>query len=231
MSSSDCNRLLESLPLAEKMHLLSRMDRVVLPASTRLYEPQRQPAHAHFMTQGLASIVTFLQDGSSVEVAMVGSEGVVEAAHLLGDSFIPTAGLIQVQGRALRIGFAELKEAFAESPALRSKVLEFVQLQSSIMSQAAACNRRHRMEQRLAKWLLMMHDRVGEPRFTLFLEFMAEMIGTENQAASRAAAYLQKQGLLLYSGGEVQIIDRERLEKAACECYPLLQNLWLNLYA
>lgn len=231
MNSVQTNRLLESLLSAERSGLLSSMEQVVLPPSTRLYDPQKQPMYAHFLTDGIASIVTFMMDGSSVEVGMVGSEGLVEAAHLLGDGSIPTTGFMQVHGGALRMDFLELKRAFVRSPVLRARILEFVQMQGSIMSQGAACNRRHRLEARLAKWLLMIQDRVGKPRFSLILEFMAELIGAENLAASRAAAYLHKQGVITYDRGEVHIINREQLKATACECYSIVENLMANLYA
>ena len=207
------------------------MDRLVLPASTRLYNAQQVPQYAHFLTGGIASTVTFMLDGSSVDVAMVGSEGLVESAHLLGDGPIPTTGFIEVEASGLRIAFSELRKVFAASPALRTRVLQFTQLQGSLLSHSAACNRLHPVESRLAKWLLMVQDRLGTSSFTLIVEFMAEMIGADIQAATRAAAHLEKEEAIVYTQETVRIVDRKWLEGMACACNPLMKTLTLNLYA
>jgi CRP-like cAMP-binding protein len=206
------------------------MTEVDLPLTTELYNPGEVPRYGHFMTDGVASIVAFMEDGSGVEVGLIGCEGLVEALHLLGPSNIPTSGFIQVQGRALRLPYAELSKEFQKSESLRAAVLRFIQAQGLIGSQIAACNRLHEVEARLARWLLMVQDRLGRDSFYLTQEFLAEMIGARRTTVTLAAGSLQRASLIEYKRGNIRILDREGLIKTACECYPIVRDLITNLY-
>jgi CRP-like cAMP-binding protein len=224
------NRLLDSLPADYRRSLLSRMEQVALPIPTTLYRPNTLPKYAHFMTSGVTSIVTFMEDGNGVEVGLVGCEGLVEGFHLLGAAAVPTTGFVQVEGTALRLPFAELQHEFLVSEALRSRVLQFVQAQGLILGQIAACNRLHEVEERLARWLLMVQDRLGQNKFYLTQEFLAEMMGARRTTVTLAAGSLQRSGMIEYRRGHIHILDRESLESAACECYPLVRDLIPKLY-
>ncbi len=201
------------------------MEQIELPSGTILYRTGEQPEFAHFMTSGIASVVTFMANGSGVEVGLIGKEGLVEAVNLLGPASPPTTAFIQVEGTALRMRFAELRKKFLVPGPLQSRILEFVQRNGFILSQLAACNGKHEIEERLSRWLLMVQDRVESDQFYLTQEFLAEMLGIRRTSVSATAASLQKSGLIQYRRGNIRIVDRARLQAAACECYPIVQNL------
>ena len=201
------------------------MEQIELPSGTILYRTGEQPEFAHFMTSGIASVVTFMANGSGVEVGLIGKEGLVEAVNLLGPASPPTTAFIQVEGTALRMRFAELRKKFLVPGPLQSRILEFVQRNGFILSQLAACNGKHEIEERLSRWLLMVQDRVESDQFYLTQEFLAEMLAIRRTSVSATAASLQKSGLIQYRRGNIRIVDRARLQAAACECYPIVQNL------
>jgi CRP-like cAMP-binding protein len=206
---------------------------VSLPAGTRLYEPEMIPDFAHFMTSGMTSMVAFMSNGTGAEVGIVGSEGIVEGFHVLSPSSVQTVqtrGFVQVGGTALRMRFAELRREFLTAEPLRSLVLGFVQSQASLVAQLAACNRLHEVEERLARWLLMVQDRIGEDVIPLTQEFLAQMLGTRRSSVTMAASSLQRGGLIEYHRGVVRVLNRELLEEAACECYPITRKLFTSLY-
>jgi CRP-like cAMP-binding protein len=219
------NLLLNSIPAGERKALVACMEQIELPSGTILYRTGEQPEFAHFMTSGIASVVTFMANGSGVEVGLIGKEGLVEAFNLLGPASPPTTAFIQVEGTALRMRFAELRKKFQTSGPLQSRILEFVQRNGFILSQLAACNGKHEIEERLSRWLLMVQDRVESDQFYLTQEFLAEMLGIRRTSVSATAASLQKSGLIKYRRGNIRIVDRARLQAAACECYPIVQNL------
>jgi CRP-like cAMP-binding protein len=225
MADKPSNLLLNSLPPNQRKSLLARMEPVTLPIGTVLYRSGEQPEYAHFMTEGICSIVTFMADGAGAEVGLIGREGVVEAINLIGSASPPTTAFIQVEGAALRIRYAELqKEMFSTSVLLR-RILEFVQCHGFILSQLAACNGLHEIEERLARWLLMVQDRVENDKFYLTQEFLAEMLGIRRTSVSAAAGSLQKGGLIAYRRGHIHVIERAGLEGAACECYSIVRDL------
>jgi CRP-like cAMP-binding protein len=201
------------------------MQSTPLPVGEVLVRAGEMPQYAHFMTSGITSIVTSMKDGSAAEVGLIGKEGLVEAMHLLGSASSPTTAFVQVGGCALRIPFAELqKEAFASAPLLRG-ILDFVQRHNFALTQLAACNGLHEIEERLARWLLMVQDRVESPRFDLTQEFLASMLGTRRTSVTLAAGRLQQSGLIEYSRGHIRILDQKKLRGAACECYPVVRDL------
>jgi CRP-like cAMP-binding protein len=210
--------------------LLARLEPVQLPTPTSLYLPHETPKYAHFMTSGIASVVTFMQDGNGVEVGLIGNEGLVEAVHLLGTTKVPTSGFMQVSGSALRMRLEDLRAEFLNCEPLRTVILRCVQGQSLVVTQIAACNRLHEVEERMARWLLMVQDRVGTNEFLLTQEFLAEMIGARRTTVTLAAGSLQRSGLIEYRRGTVRIVDRDGLAEAACECYPIVRKVIAELY-
>jgi CRP-like cAMP-binding protein len=227
------NLLIDRLPPSYREHFYSRLEPVSLPSGTTLYEPEVVPDYAHFMTSGMTSLVAFMADGAAAEVGLVGSEGVVEGFHVLGPENVQTVqtrAFVQVPGTALRMRFAELRKEFLNAEPLRSLVLGYVQSQASLLGQLAACNRLHEVEERLARWLLMVHDRIGDDRLALTQEFLGMMLGTRRSSVTLAAGSLQRAGLIEYHRGLVHILDRGKLELAACECYPVSRKLFTSLY-
>jgi len=222
--------MLMSMPEDLRESLISRMQQVDLPLETVLYKPGGTPSYAHFMTSGIASVVTFMADGRGAEVGFIGREGLVEGINLLGPAKAPTTAFIQVEGTALRIKFAELQSELFRTTPLLKRVLESVQSQGYMLSQLAACNGLHEIEERLARWLLMVRDRVESDKFRLTQEFLAEMLGTRRTSVTLAAGSLQRSGLIKYSRGNIHILNPDELEKKACECYPVVRNLVNGLY-
>jgi CRP-like cAMP-binding protein len=230
MNGQPFNQLLASLSPACSSLLLSRLKPVALPIRTVLYEPDEIPKYAHFMTSGIASVVSSMSNGASAEVGVWGQEGLAESFHLLGAAKIPTRCFIQMEATALRMPFKDLQKEFLESEELRAAVLQCVQSQSSILGQLAACNRLHEAEERLARWLLMVRDRVESENYFLTQEFLANMLGARRTTVTAAAGALQRKGIIKYSRGRIRIIDAPALEKAACECYKTVRALYLDFY-
>lgn len=230
MAGQAPNLLLQTLPAAYRNLLMARLKPVSLPTRTVLYEPDEAPKYAHFMTSGIASIVSSMSDGASAEVGIWGSEGLVESFHLLGKARIPTRCFIQMEGSALRMPFKDLQKEFLENEGLRQCVLQCVQSQGFILGQLAACNRLHEAEERLARWLLMVRDRVQSETYYLTQEFLGNMLGARRTTVTAAAGTLQRKELISYSRGKIHIIDPDGLEQAACECYRTVRRLYVNFY-
>jgi CRP-like cAMP-binding protein len=230
MAAQGSNWLLARLPTTYRESLLSRLKPVSLPLRTVLYEPDETPKFAHFMTSGIASIVSSMANGASAEVGIWGKEGLVESFHLLGKAKIPTRCFIQMEATALRMPLKDLQKDFLENEDFRECVLQCVQSQGFIQGQLAACNRLHEAEERLARWLLMVRDRVDSERYYLTQEFLANMLGARRTTVTAAAGTLQRKGLIKYSRGRIQIVDPEGLEGEACECYRTVRRLYMDFY-
>jgi CRP-like cAMP-binding protein len=224
------NLILNALPAPQRDALLARMQPVALPIGTVLYPTGEHPKFAHFMTSGIASVVTFMNSGVGAEVGIIGREGLVEAANLIGPARPPTTAFIQVEGSALRMGFSELQEELYAPWSPLPRILEFIQSHGFVLSQLAACNGLHEILQRLARWLLMVQDRLQSEKFYLTQEFLAEMLGSRRTSVTVAAGSLQKLGLIEYRRGHITISNREGLMAAACECYPIVNRLTSGLY-
>ena len=230
MNSPLSNVILNALPPASHA-FRSKLTAVSLPVGTSIYEPHEAPKFAHFLTSGIASVVTTMNDGGSAETGMWASEGLVECMHIGDGTRVPSRCFMQIGGTALRIPFADLEKELDSSHALRSSIQHSIQKQALILGQLVACNRLHEVEERLARWLLMLQDRIHDSEFHITQEFLAEMLGSRRTTVTMAAGALQRIGLIEYQRGHVHILDRERLEAAACECYPVIRRLTNGLTA
>lgn len=230
MSHPLSNRLLESLPPEERSKVFANLEPVALPLRTMLFEPERVPRYVYLMTSGVASIVSEMAGGEAVEVGLVGREGVPGSYRLLGDLYGFSRSFIQVQGTGLRMEYRRFEQMFHDLPGLHRRILEHVQHEAYLLERLAACNRVHDAEGRLARWLLMLSDRTGEQEMAVTQEFLAEMLGTRRTTVTLVAGGLQAAGLLAHRRGFVTILDRPRLEEAACECYQVTQRLFKSLY-
>ncbi len=231
MLDQPSNLLLSFVSSKNAAYLLSRMKPVTLDARAVLYEPDEIPKFAHFLTSGIASIVGMMSSGACAEVGIWGKEGLVESFHLLGSARIPTRCFMQIGGSALRMPFKELQKEFQENQELRECVLQGVQSQGAILAQLAACNRLHEAEERLARWFLMVRDRIDSDTFYLTQEFLAVMLGSRRTTVTAAAGALQRKGLIRYSRGRIHIIDPVGLEAEACECYATVREIHQNFYS
>lgn len=225
------NLLLDSLsPVSFKL-LMDQSKPCALPSRMVLYQPEVAPRYGYFLTAGIASVVASSSDGGAVEVEVIGREGVVGAMHVLGPGLVPTQCFMQMPGTALRIRLSDLKTAFMNSAEFRSRMLAFVQMRSLTLSQIAGCHRMHGAEQRLARWLLMVQNRVQEETLGLTQLFLAEMLGSQRTTVSTVAAVMQHDGLIEYSRGHLRIVNRPGLEALACGCYAVTRDLLANLYS
>jgi CRP-like cAMP-binding protein len=224
------NVLIDALPEESRRKLLKQVIRVNLPIGTSLYEPGDAPKFAHFLTSGIASVVTTMSNGSTAEVATLGREGVPQALHLLGPLHATTRCFMQIAGTGLRMEFGVLQRLFDTDEALRRVFLAYAQYQSLMLSQVAGCNRLHDVSGRLARWLLMIQDRSGSSLLKLTQEFLAQMVGSRRTTVSEVAGSLQDRGLIEYSRGSIKILDRAGLEHASCECYLVTRNILADIY-
>ncbi len=224
MIQTPSNRLLAALPAEQRAMLMELLKPATLPVPTKLYEPERTPHYVHFLTSGMASMVTYMREGDAAEVGLVGQEGIPEGLHLLGPGRVQTSCFMQIAGTGLRMRYSEFERLFQRDAVIRRAVLGFVQYQHLVLAQVAACNRLHEVEERLARWLLMVSDRLGASDLPLTQEFLAQMLGARRSTVTLVAGSLQRSGLIEYRRGEVSILDREALESTACECYPVTRD-------
>lgn len=215
------NSLLVGLPPELMRELMSCAEIVPLELKRVLHEPDEPATHVYFPLSGVVSLLTVLDDGSAVEIATVGNEGMADFAAYL-DLESPARWLVQVPGTAVRFEAAELRRAADHSTELRAVMHNYMLAMFVLVSQTAACNRRHPIEERCARWLLMTHDRVEEDTFPMTHEFLADMLGVRRPSVSIAMSILSKAGYTRYRRGKVEILDREGLEQATCECYHVL---------
>lgn len=196
---------------------------VTLPIKTVLFEPGATIDAIHFPIDGVISLVTPLHDGAIVEVATIGNEGIV------GVPLAPTGGLAvraisQVAGHCLRMEATTFLEWADRSHTFQGLVESYTQALFGQISQAAACNRLHSSEERLSRWLLMSHDRVGSDEFMITQEFLGQMLAARRSTVSVSAGILQRAGLIRYVRGHVTIVDRAGLEAVSCECYTVIKT-------
>jgi CRP-like cAMP-binding protein len=218
------NSLLLSLPHREYDLIRSYLEPVELPHHLILHQPAEKIEFAYFLNEGLASLVVLTSDGRSVEVAIVGKEGMVGTALAVGLRQEPCRAIMQMPGSGLRIKSDVLEKMLLIAPELRLILNRYVLSQGLQVAQIAACNRLHAIEQRLARWLLMCQDRVDSELLPVTHEFLAQMLGTGRPSVSLAAGNLQRVGSIENLRGTVRIMDRKNLEDSACECYRALQH-------
>ncbi|MFP6850238.1 MAG: Crp/Fnr family transcriptional regulator [Pseudomonas sp.] len=215
------SRLIEGLPSRQRQQLLNRCESVELVFGNVLHEANQPIRHVYFPLSGFISQVTALQGHQPLEVGLIGSEGMLGATLALGISRAPMRAVVQGSGSALRISSGLFKQELLKSPALLRSLKRYLYVLMAQLSQSSACIHFHEIEPRLARWLLMTHDRAHADHFHLTHEFLADMLGVRRSGVSIAAAALQARGLISYSRGEINILDRAGLEQTACECYAL----------
>ena len=207
------NVLLDAMPEVDRKKLIRHLKPMTLPVKTSLYEPDDQPKYMHFLTSGIASIVTTMEDGGTTEVGTVGREGAPQGVHLLGPVPVSTRCFMQIAGTGLRMEYRAFDRLFQEEEAVRRPLLAYAQYQSVLLGQVAGCNRLHTVEARLARWLVMVQDRTGDSVLKLTQEFLGQMMGTQRTTVGTVAGALQERGLIDYSRGERQGIEPDGIRK------------------
>jgi CRP-like cAMP-binding protein len=220
------NRLLAALPADDYARLLPHLETISLPFKQILHAPDAPIAHVYFPTEGVVSLVHFSAEGTAVEVATIGNEGMVGLPVFLGAESAPGQALAQVPGAALRMPAAVFRRAVPPGSPLHTLLQRYTHALMVQMAQGVACNRLHPIAARAARWLLQTRDRVRTDAFPLTQEFLAEMLGTRRAAVSQAAGQLQRAGLITYTRGVITIRDRTRLEEAACACYGIIRTAY-----
>lgn len=213
------NRILLALPRAVRDDVLRRCDYVELASGQVIYAAAATVEYAYFVNGGVVSLVKVMEDGRSVEVAAVGTEGLLGlfAAYRFDRALMDN--IVQVPGAALRISRKTLQNAISKHDALRRVMTRYLLLVAEQLAQVSACNRLHSLEQRCCHWLLVAHDNAFSDQFQLTHEFLASLLGAQRSSVSTTANALQKRGLIGYSHGRISILDRAALERTACECY------------
>ncbi len=220
------NRVLLSLPEPEFQSLRPLLSFLYLPSHTSLHEPGDNLDFVYFPNRGLVSLVVATREGKAVEVGVVGNEGLIGIPALVGLSRYPHRAVVQIAGDGFRVRVDAMRTALAASPILQSITSRHAVIQGMQAAQSAACNRLHGIEQRLARWLLLMQDRVDNNNGSLNIthDFLATMLGTDRPSVSLAAALLQRKGTIEYTRGAVKIVNRKLLEESTCECYAVMQQ-------
>ena len=217
------NRVLAALPAREYELLLSGLEPVKLTYGEVLYEPGELMRHVYFPSDCLVSLLTVVEGHRALEVGLVGREGMVGSRLALGITASSVRTLVQGTGTAVRMKSARFLREFRRSPALQRAVLHFTDALMLQVTQTAACNRFHMVEARLARWLLMTHERLGSGVFRLTHEFLADMLGVRRVGVTSAAGALQRRRLIRYQRGIITILNQQGLEAAACTCYRRVQ--------
>jgi CRP-like cAMP-binding protein len=224
LSSYPENRLLASLPKADFERISRHMETLHLEMKHMAYEPNKPIEYAYFPLTGVASLVTVMEDGSAVEVATIGNEGMVGLPLFLGVDRTAGHAFTQVPGDSIRIKAEIFTKAVQQSGRLTKMMQLYTQALMVQISQGMACNGIHSVRQRCARWLLMTHDRVASDRFPLSQEFLAQMLGVRRAGVSKVASGFQADGMIRYSRGFIQFQNRKALEAVSCECYRVIQN-------
>ena len=213
------NQLLDRLPIRERERFLADCTQVDLVLGSVLCEPGDRIRHVHFPIASFISVLATVDGHSTLEVGMIGSEGMHGHTLILGGSVSPLRALTQGAGATLRMKAATFHEHLEDLPALRPLLQRYLIVLLNQLAQTSACTRFHVVEKRLARWLLMSQDRAHADSFDVTQEFLAFMLGVRRVGVTKAAGLLQLRKLIRYKRGKVTILNRQRLEAAACSCY------------
>lgn len=218
------NEILLSLPREEGNEIFPKLEFVRLNHLQLLHDVGDTIKSVYFCNSGMISTLNVFPDGKSVEVGLIGREGFVGLPMIAGFSSSPLRANVQIEGSAFRIDANVFSDSLVRCPQLVLRLNQFSQVMTVQIAQIAACNRLHEVEERLARWLLMCADRAGDHRLPLTQDLLGQMLGTRRASVTIAAGVLQRAGFIDYGRGAIEIINREKLEEASCECYEIIQQ-------
>ena len=218
------NRLLASLPVAEFERLSPHLEQVSMPLGEALYESGGRLQHVYFPATAIVSLLYVMEDGASAEIAIVGNEGVLGIALFMGGATTPSRAVVQSAGYGYRLKAQLLMSEFNRGGPVQHLLLRYTQALITQMAQTAVCNRHHSLEQQLCRWLLLSLDRLMSNELTMTQELIANMLGVRREGVTEAAGKLQRAGLIRYSRGHIQVVDRPGLEREVCECYAVVKK-------
>ena len=224
------NRLLSALPQREYKRLLAKMEEVSIEQGQRLIAPEERIRDVYFPLNAMISLVSRTEEGISVETGIVGSDGVLGIPALFGTTTTPMESLVQIPGRAMRMEANVFKSEFDRGGVFNKILLLYLHVLIIEISQTAACNKLHSIDERLARWLLMSSDSIRSEELPLTHEFLSTMLGVRRAGVTEASARLREKGLIHYHHGRITIQDRKGLQGAACECYDVVKREQSRLF-
>lgn len=218
------NQILAALPRDVKKRLLSGLEEVPLPLGKVLYEPGQRMEYVYFPVDSIVSLLYVMESGASAEISVVGNEGLVGISLIMGGESTSSRAVIQSAGTGYRLPGQRFIEEFNRHAGLMAMVLRYTQALITQMAQTAVCNRHHTIDQQLCRWLLLSLDRLPSNHLIMTQELIANMLGVRREGVTEAAGKLQKQGVIAYRRGHIEVLDRPRLEQLSCECYDVVRK-------
>lgn len=218
------NHLLAALSPEVQTRLFPHLELIPLRVRAVLYESGHRMRHVYFPTDSIISLQYVMEDGGATAILVVGNEGLLGINLVMTDQSMPSRSLVQSAGHAYRLPLQRVKEEFDRHGQLMELMLCYTQALITQVSQTAACNRRHSIDQQLCRWLLLSMDRLSNNQLTMTQEFIANMIGVRRESVTDAARKLQQKGVISYSRGLIKVLDRTRLESLSCECYGVVKK-------
>jgi CRP-like cAMP-binding protein len=225
----ESNHLLSALRRKDRLQLLASCELVEMTFGDVLWEPNQRIRHAYFPLDCFVSKLVPIDAHDNLELALVGNEGMLGIPLVLGLASSSYQALVQGSGSALRMSAASFRRELKAIPALRPQLNRYIYVVQAQLAQSAACNNFHALDKRLARWLLMTHDRAHFGTFHLTHRFLAQMLGVRRVGVTNAAGVLQKLKLVSYTRGEITVLDRPSLEKASCSCYQASQDTYKSI--
>jgi CRP-like cAMP-binding protein len=225
------NHLLAALPAAEFGRLAPYLEPVAMRLGETIYEPGEQLQHVYFPTTAIVSLLYIMESGASAEMAGVGNEGVLGISLFMGGDTTPSSAVVQTAGHCYRLEARLLKEEFNRAALVQKLLLRYTQALVTQMTQTAACNRHHSIEQQLCRWLLLTLDRLPSTELIMTHELVAGAFGVRRESITEAAGNLQRAGLIGYRRGHISVFERSGLEAGACECYAVVKKEFGRLLA
>jgi CRP-like cAMP-binding protein len=218
------NHLLAALPDAEWARWLPQLEPVEMPLGQVLYESGVKMSHVYFPTTAIVSLLYVMEDGASAEIAVVGLEGIVGIALFMGGESTPSRAVVQSAGCGFRLRAQTIKDEFNRASPVLHLLLRYTQALITQMAQTAVCNRHHSLDKQLCRWLLLSLDRLQGSELVMTQELIANMLGVRRGGVTEAALKLQELGLIRYARGHISVLDRQGLERRACECYGVVKK-------
>jgi CRP-like cAMP-binding protein len=218
------NQLLAALPPEEWARWLPQLEPIELTLGQVIYESGSEQRYVYFPTTAIVSLLYVTEDGSSAEIAVVGYEGVIGIALFLGGETSPSRGVVQSAGQGYRLKARVIKDEFNKSLPVMHLMLRYAQALIAQISQTAVCNRHHSVQQQLCRWLLMSMDRLPNNHLHMTQELISNMLGVRREGVTENANKLQQAGLIRYSRGHIEVLDRPGLERMVCECYSVVKK-------
>jgi len=218
------NRLLAALEPADFERLAPHLELAPLALGDVLHQPGSRMRHVHFPATAIVSLLYVMEDGASAEIAVIGNDGILGIAHFMGGETTSNWAVVQSAGDSYRLPVGVLVNEFNRAGALMHLLLRYTQALITQMTQTAVCNRHHTVDQQLCRWLLLSLDRLQTNQLVMTQELMANMLGVRREGVTEAAGRLQAAGLIHYSRGHIQVLDRQGIEARVCECYRVVKR-------